>query len=259
MMAELLKVGEVDWDDVETQTGGGGRFVSLKDVGDHRMRVLSKPHVYFCRWVPDATGKEVKISCAFKADCKVCRPRLGDKNPQQKYYCLVIDRTDTDEQNPTGKIRVLDMGTQISGGIRSLHNDPDWGNVRGYDIKVNRGPKGSNPLYTVKPVSKTALTDQEKMMAKAALTPGHKSYVDLAKMCEPMSCEDTHKLLQGGNGSDSSFGYGQNTTATTAEDTSDLDFLGDDFDESQKSPAEGSVATTTAAVDDDEDDFLELT
>jgi len=257
-----LKTGEVDWNDVDpTQLMGRGQFLSLKEVGDHRIRIISKPHQYFARWVPDATGKDVKISCQFKADCKVCRPRMGDKNPQTRWYCLVIDRSNTDESHPSGKVRILDMGIQIFGSIRSLHQDPDWGDVKKYDVKINRGPKGSNPLYTIKPVGqKSGFTDQEKVMAKEVLTPGSEQHIDLMQMCEPMSCEETHKLLTGATGggttttaSDDSFGFGQN-----AEGGGDLDFLDDDsqeFDESQKSPSEGAPV---AAADDDDDDFLEL-
>jgi hypothetical protein len=220
----------------------------LKDVGDHRVRIISKPYQYYARWIPDATGKDVKISCAFRDDCKVCRPRMGDKNPQMRWYCLVIDRDDKDEAHPTGKIKILDMGPQIFAGIKSLNIDPDWGDVKKYDVKIHRGPKGANPLYTLKPASKSGFTAEEKTMALAALSEGSEGYINLSKMCEPMSCDEVHKLIMGttksSGQSDESFDFGQNG----GNDLSD-------FDESEKSPAEGNNNT---ASDSEDDDFLDL-
>jgi len=37
------QVGEVDWEDVEVQTGGGGRYLQLRADTTTKVRIVSKP------------------------------------------------------------------------------------------------------------------------------------------------------------------------------------------------------------------------
>ena len=60
---------------------------------------------------------------------------------------------------PDDEFKILEIGPQIYNGIKTYYNDPEWGKVTRYDIKVIRAKAGVQPLYTVAPSPKSALDD----------------------------------------------------------------------------------------------------
>lgn len=150
-MAEFV-FGEIDWNSGATPTGGGGRasdFMRLVE-GENVVRVMGNPTQYFVHWVTTADGSTRKINSPID-DADLVR-RLEDEGyrRQARWIVKVLDRTDD-------TFKLLEIGSQIYNGIRALFNHPKWGKVTQYDLSVNRGPKGSQPLYNVNPNPKEAL------------------------------------------------------------------------------------------------------
>jgi hypothetical protein len=67
----------------------------------------------------------------------------------------VLDRTDDE-------FRILEVGPQIYNGVKALYNNSRWGKVTAYDLTVSKGPKGSQPLYSVTPNPKEPLSSDFK-------------------------------------------------------------------------------------------------
>lgn len=144
--------GEVDWNsgDVADGTGGGNRsdFLKLKE-GVTTVRIMSNPTQFYQHWV-EANGKKRPFNSPI-SEPKLVK-KLEDAGFKRKaaWIVKVLDRTD-------GKFKLLEIGSQIYGGIKTLVQDEDWGPVSNYDVKIIRGPAGSQPLYKVSPKPKSPL------------------------------------------------------------------------------------------------------
>lgn len=222
-MNEKYKVGEVAWGDVSVETSTG-LFLTFKE-GENRIRIVSKPYSYMVHWIEDATGTNRRVNCAMEG-CPAC---ADGNNPRQKYMIRVIDR-ETDE------VKVVDAGVQIVGQLKALVDDPEWGKLSDYDVKVIRGKKNTQPLYTVNPCPKKALTADEKAKIKEAIP-----NTDLAKLSTPSTAEEVKAVLEG-----------------TVEDESDDEF--DDVEPTKKEKTKkGKTGREIEETEsDDDDDFLNL-
>ena len=155
-MGNTKTVGKLDsWDngDVGSQTS----FLNLEE-GSNIMRVVSSPWQTYSHFTLDATGQNRKVQCALK-DCPVCA-RGEESKP--RWLIAVLSRK-------TGNVMVLEIGPQVFKQIRDLAKKPKWGDVRGYDIDIVKGPKGSQPLYIVSPEPKEPLEQSDKDKVKAAM------------------------------------------------------------------------------------------
>lgn len=171
-----IQYGEVEnWDDLEINSGG---FMKLEE-GKNIVRVITNPYQFMVAWVTDESGANKKIKSAIK-NCPLVK--LGHKI-QKRWYIGVIERK-------TNSAKILEVSAQILTSIKSLVKDPDWGPVANYDININRGPKGSQPLYTVFPKPPTQLSDEDKIMIKA-----FQEDVDLNKMVQPPTPEEVAEQL----------------------------------------------------------------
>jgi len=118
-------------------------FVKLTQ-GENRVRLVTEPYVY---------------KKSFKE---------GDP-AKERYAWVVIDRSD-------GELRYLNAGPSIMKAIVALANDGDYGDPKGYDIKINREGEGLDTSYHVIPGPKLTLNAQERATIK-----GFK--IDFAGVC----------------------------------------------------------------------------
>lgn len=148
-MSELV-FGEVDWNDADSSTGGGNRvdFMRLTE-GSNCVRVLSNPLQFYVNWVTLPDGRKRKLNSPDSTELVRKLEDAGFKR-QTRWIVKVLDRKDN-------QFKLLEIGSQIFNAIKALYNNPKWGKVSNYDITINRGPKGTQPLYSVQPDPKEPL------------------------------------------------------------------------------------------------------
>jgi hypothetical protein len=184
-MAEL-KYGELaSWDDADV--AGSNYFMDLVE-GDNQVRVLTKPYQFVVHWTKDQSGKSRKIRCAIN-NCPLCRQGI---DTQTRWYIGVLDRKSAGP-------KILEISTQIFKGIRDYIKNPEWderytkswGEIMAYDINVQRGPKGAQPLYTVMPSPKMRdLTEKETAEVEDFL-----DKVDINRYTSPSTPEEVAEKL----------------------------------------------------------------
>lgn len=165
-----------DWGDADL---GGNDFMRLEE-GSNPVRVFTSPYQFYTVWTKDATGKQRKIRSALKNCPLVAR---GEK-PQARWYIGVLNR------KAGGKPSILEIGPQIFKQIKNLRDKAAWGDPRGYDLDIERRPRGEQPLYVVAPEPKSAVTEEEK-----AAIGEFKARVDLEKMTEAPTPEEVREML----------------------------------------------------------------
>jgi len=186
-MAEV-KYGQLDsWDDGDSSTPND--FMRLVE-GDNQVRVLTSPYQFVVHWVQDSSGANRKIRCALKG-CPLCKKLV---KTQYRWFVGVLERK-------SGLPKILEISQQIYNGIKKYVNNPEWGEffthpwgkVMAYDVTVQRGPKGTNPLYTVLPSPrKRDLNDDE-----LALATNFFDRVSIAKFCQPVTPEEVAEKMGG--------------------------------------------------------------
>lgn len=189
------KIGELGWDELDVKQGSSEQresvFLNMSKQGDYEMRVVSKPHQYYCHWIETKSGKRRKVNATLGPNDPVCIEQ--NKHPQLKWLVKVLYRDPEKPGEPV--VRVLDAGSQIMGQIKRLHEDKKrFGNVSKYDIVINRGPKDARPLYTVQALGNernpSPLTPEEKEAVLASGDSDNKEkYINITKMCEPWTAE----------------------------------------------------------------------
>jgi hypothetical protein len=192
-MAEV-KYGQLaSWDDGDVS--GPNDFMNLVE-GNNNVRVVTNPYQFVVHWTKDASGSNRKIRCAID-NCPLCRS--GVKS-QTRWYIGVIDRV-------SGQAKILEIGSQIYKGIKDYVSSDDWGEmvkhswgeIMAYDINVKRGPKGTQPLYTVMGSPKMKdITAEEVTLVEAFL-----ERVDISKFTQPSTPEEVAEKMgasPGGNG-----------------------------------------------------------
>lgn len=184
--------GEIsDWDDVDV--GGGNGFMRLVE-GSNVVRVFTKPYQFYVCWIKDSSGANRKVKSAVK-NCPLIK--RGEK-VQKRWLLGVIDR------KGGNKAKILEVSSQIMLGVKSLASDPDWGNPIGYDINIDRGAPGKNPLYHVIAKPQKPLTDEDK----AEIEQFRKS-TDLGAMTAPPTPDQVAEQLREIDGGQPSGNNGQ--------------------------------------------------
>jgi hypothetical protein len=173
-----LKYGQLSsWDEGSVSTGQKD-FMSLVE-GDNTVRVITNPYQFVVHWVDDATGTKRKIRCAIEK-CPLCKS--GNK-AQSRWYIGVIERK-------TGQAQILEISSQIYTAIKSYVSSPKWGDVRKYDINIKRGPKNTQPLYTVIVEPPEPLAEKDKLTKADFL-----ERVDISKFIQPSTPEEIMEKL----------------------------------------------------------------
>lgn len=204
------KIGELDdWGDGDL---GNNDFMKLEE-GSNPVRIFTKPYQFYTVWTTDATGKQRKFRSAVE-NCPLVQ--RGEK-PSARWYVGVINRKNN-------KPSILEIGPQIYRQILGLRKKEKWGDPRGYDLDIERQPKGNQPLYITSPEPKTALTDDEKTAIREFLT-----RVDLKKMTEPPTPEEVRQQLGVSEApknevSDDFDDFSPSTDSASVDDDDDFDF-----------------------------------
>lgn len=150
-----LKFGAVDWNEGDAGSSGRERaevpFLRLTQ-GKNKVRIMSNPLQTYIHWTENSEGRRRPFVSPVEDPALVQQLEDAGFSRKRSWYLKVLDRSD-------GQFKVLQIGPQIYNNIKGLYNDEDWGPVTKYDITINRGPKGSQPLYTVLPSNKNPLED----------------------------------------------------------------------------------------------------
>lgn len=205
------KYGEIkDWNDVNISSGNS--FMKLTQ-GDNRIRIITPPYQFHVCWLQDVSGAKVKLRSALK-NCPLIK--RGEKI-QTRWFIGVINRK-------TGNTEVLEIGAQVLTGVRTLANEPDWGNpIKKYDINIKRGRPGDNPLYHVVGIPPKPLTKEEEDLINVFLENNN-----LSKLTEPPTVEEVESKLaeiEGKSSGDSGGG------GSSKEDKAEIDDTTFNFDE----------------------------
>ena len=129
--------GEVDWNSADSGTTKSN-FMRLEE-GENTVRVMGNPVQFYIHWVVAPDGSRRKINSPVDSPELVRRLEDAGFKRQARWLVKVLDRSDDE-------FRVLEVGPQIYNGIKSLYNNSRWGKVTQYDLTINKGPKGTQPL-----------------------------------------------------------------------------------------------------------------
>lgn len=145
--------GEVDWNSADSGTTKSN-FMRLEE-GENLVRVMGNPVQFYIHWVVTPDGSRRKVNSPVDSPELVRRLEDSGFKRQARWLVKVLDRSDDE-------FRVLEVGPQIYNGIKSLYNNSRWGKVTQYDLSINKGPKGTQPLYGVTPNPKEPLSGDFK-------------------------------------------------------------------------------------------------
>lgn len=194
--------GEVDWNSADSGSGGKSDFMRLEE-GENTVRVMGNPVQFYIHWITTPDGAKTKINSPAGSPELVSRLEDGGFKRQARWLIKVLDRSDD-------CFRLLEVGPQIYNGIKSLYNNSRWGKVTAYDITINRAPKGTQPLYSVTPNPKEALSSDFKSKFM-----DFNDRVNVEKLISPSTSEEVCSKMGWSAGS---------TDAGTTADDSDFDF-----------------------------------
>ena len=148
--------GEIDWNDGDIKNPQSAKTEYMRlTQGSNKIRVMGNPIQFYVHWVVTNDGGKRKVVSPISSPELVRRLEDSGFKRQPKWLIKVLDRSDDG-------FKLLEVGSQIYNGIRALYNDSSWGKVTSYDITINRGPKGAQPLYGVTPNPKTKIPTELK-------------------------------------------------------------------------------------------------
>lgn len=200
--------GEVDWNAADSSLGGKSDFMRL-DEGENTVRIMGNPVQFYIHWIVGSDGKKGKINSPANNPELVSRLEDSGFKRQVRWLIKVLDRSDD-------TFRLLEVGPQIYNGIRSLYNNKRWGKVTQYDITINKGPSGQQPLYSVTPNPKESLSSDFK-----AKFMDFNDRVNVERVISPSSAEDVCAKM---GWSKSSSGTSGLSESTASDDDFDFDF-----------------------------------
>jgi hypothetical protein len=195
--------GEVDWNAADSG-GTKSNFMRMEE-GENLVRVMGNPVQFYIHWVVTPDGSRRKVNSPIDSPELIRRLEDSGFKRQARWLVKVLDRTDDE-------FRVLEVGPQIYNGIKSLYNNSRWGKVTQYDLSINKGPKGTQPLYGVTPNPKEALSADFKSKFVA-----FNDRVDVDKVITPATSAEVCDVM----------GWSASEPVATSEAVSDEDF---DFD-----------------------------
>jgi len=194
--------GEVDWNAADSGTKSD--FLRLEE-GENTVRVMGNPVQFYIHWVVTPDGSRRKVNSPVDHPDLVRRLEDSGFRRQARWLIKVLDRTDDE-------FRILEVGPQIYNGVKALYNNSRWGKVTAYDVTVCKGPKGSQPLYSVTPNPKEPLSSDFK-----ATFVDFNDRVNVEKLISPAEASEVLEVM----------GWSAETGTTDATTATDDDF---DFD-----------------------------
>ena len=194
--------GEVDWNSADSGTKSD--FLRLEE-GENTVRVMGNPVQFYIHWVATPDGSKRKVNSPVDSPELVRRLEDSGFRRQPRWLIKVLDRTDDE-------FRILEVGPQIYNGVKALYNNSRWGKVTAYDVTISKGPKGSQPLYSVTPNPKEPLSSDFK-----ARFVDFNDRVNVEKLISPSSATEVCEVMGW------SLESGSDTSVETATDD-DFDF-----------------------------------
>lgn len=181
-MAKVV-FGEIDWNSGDVSDGGQKTDFMRLERGKSRMRVMGNPTQFYIHWVDTPEGKKRKINSPIGDNELVRRLEDAGFKRRPRWMIKVLDRSDN-------QFKLLEIGSQIYNGIKNLYLDQDWGPVTAYDITVDRGAPGQQPLYRVtptpkKPIESSLRDDFERFNDR----------LDLPKLTQPSEPEKVREIM----------------------------------------------------------------
>lgn len=121
----------------------GGSFTRLTP-GDHRLRIMSSPLIGYEVWSDNADGT--------RAVSRFTHQVPGSK----EFNAFVVWNYQTNQ------IEILSLTQKgLIGDLFNLDSDPDWGELRNYDIVINRtGASMMDTRYTLTPKPAKPVTEE---------------------------------------------------------------------------------------------------
>lgn len=184
-MAKETISGEIDWNEADLPSpkgSGKNDYIRLKE-GENVVRIMGNPVQTYIHWLTLPDGSQRKIVSPASNPALVRRLEDAGFRRQPNWIIKVLDRSDDE-------FKLLEVGNQIYKGIQTLYNNPKWGKVTGYDISINRGPKGQQPLYSVTPNPKESLETSFKQKFV-----DFNDRVNIDKLISPIPSEEIEKML----------------------------------------------------------------
>ena len=146
-----------EYDDPPKKISG---YINKFPEGETRFRILSSPITGYEGW---KNKKPLRFKNLVEA-MKQAPFDPSDFNPKGDpvyFWAMVVwSYSDSD-------IKILNLKQKtIQGKIKELRNDPDWGDVFGYDIKVIKTGQKQETEYSVNPVPHKEITAEIELAFK---------------------------------------------------------------------------------------------
>jgi len=115
-------------------------------VGDNKIRILSKAVIGYSWW---SDKKKTVVKTINDIPSNVPQ---GGRNGYKEFYAFKI------YNHTLGTVQLMEVTqSSIKRAIYQLDNSEDWGDIREYDININRVGEGMETEYTVTPTPKKEL------------------------------------------------------------------------------------------------------
>jgi len=148
-----MHFGEVDWNSADSSSGKSD-FMRIEE-GENTVRIMGNPIQFYIHWVNGPDGSKRKFNSPVENQALVRRLEDSGFKRTARWFIKVLDRKDN-------RFKALEIGPQVYNSIKSLYNNQRWGKVTAYDVTITKGPKGTQPLYSVTPNPKEALPSDLK-------------------------------------------------------------------------------------------------
>ncbi len=196
-MSQENAVKDVNFDDVPKTTKKINYkevFISLNE-GDNLLRIVDIAGKKIgTHWIKDVNGKQRSVKCPI-VGCPCCKA-IPSIPIQYKTFLKVVDKL--------GNIRILEAGPQIVKGIRAIVVELKQENpnilITQRDIIINRGPKGSQPLYNVKLAKVNPKPTPSEQLRQGAIEEAiSKDELNLAEIVVPWTVKRINEYIYGCN------------------------------------------------------------
>lgn len=166
--------------------GSGESIYANMAEGNNYYRVISNE--FYGSLVYFAWKKYQRSADEYGSSESIC-PLAQEKDEDGEYFRArpnflfkVIERS-------SGKVKVLRVPRQVANMMRTYATSSDWGPLTGYDICIEKGARGSNPLYMVKAIPPKPLSaEDQELIANDTL--------DLAKAAQPAKVDWVKEFIK---------------------------------------------------------------
>jgi len=152
--AKSAKKAETSDAFISDESLGSGDAAYMKfEKGSNTFRIISKPIAGWVDWIEDEDENRKPVRTPLSEG----EPEATDEDQKPRKFIAfaVIDRAD-------GLVKILELTQQsIIKGIKTLSDNPVWGNPFSYDINVEKTGEKLKTKYSVTPSPKKSLSKSE--------------------------------------------------------------------------------------------------